>query len=154
MKSKIKQEYAKVLREEGMESQRLNPILKGKQKALDQNTEFHDQHDHDTSTLAPDSASRISKRSTTSSSNRTKSSKAEPNHKVRALSPQDIGPPMPQTSLRQLKKEAFAKYHPSRASGNGSNSGMGQGGKGRGQPNMGARMGMLLERIKREKAIA
>ena len=55
---------------------------------------------------------------------------------------------MPQTSLRELKKEAFARYHSPRTEGVGG--GMGRGG--RGQPNMGARMGVLLERIKRDKA--
>ena len=47
---------------------------------------------------------------------------------------------MPQTSLRELKKEAYRKYHPG-----------GGGGAPRAQPNMGARMGVLLEKIKRDK---
>lgn len=84
--------------------------------------------------------------------------------KIRALDVGDIGPPMPQTSYRELKKEAFSKYHPKRLDptpirhgqstggigGFGGSSGQGRGG--RGQPNMGARMGVLLEKIKRDKA--
>lgn len=67
--------------------------------------------------------------------------------KVRALSPTDIGPPMPQSSYRELKKEAFAKYHPAKSGPIAG--GVGRGG--RGQPNMGARMGALLEKIKRDR---
>jgi len=72
-----------------------------------------------------------------------------------ALSPSDIGPPMPQTSLRELKKQAFTKYHLPRQRGDGDRGLVGgarAGGRaGKGQPNMGARMGVLLERIKRDE---
>jgi len=64
-----------------------------------------------------------------------------------------------QPSLRGLKKEAFAKRYPPNhtairggfaARGRGGPVGGGAGGYGkRGQPNMGARMGVLLEAIKR-----
>lgn len=103
------------------------------------------------------------------------STRAQP-RKVRALSPSDISAPMPQTSLRELKKEAFKKYHPARqhssaslrvaptaaaahahgtrraVSAGSTLSGPPGAGKGmRGQPNMAARMGVLLEKIKRDK---
>ena len=69
--------------------------------------------------------------------------------RARALSPSNIGPPMPQTSMRELKKQAFARYHSPRSE---SRSREARGGvTGKGQPNMGARMGALLERIKRDK---
>ncbi|RSH93834.1 hypothetical protein EHS25_006483 [Saitozyma podzolica] len=80
--------------------------------------------------------------------------------RARALSPSAIGPPMPITSLRTLKKEAFSKYHAPRrrddgvrpagaGGGGGPTTGGGRGG--RGQPNMGARMGALLEKIRRDR---
>lgn len=82
--------------------------------------------------------------------------------RVRALSPSAIGPPMPITSLRTLKKEAFSKYHAPRRRDEGVRpAGGGRGGGatvtaagrgGRGQPNMGARMGALLEKIRRDRA--
>ena len=99
------------------------------------------------------------------------STTAQP-RKVRALSPSDISAPMPQTSFRELKKEAFRKYHPARqhssaaapqthAAGRRTVSGAshashvsgppGAGKAMRGQPNMAARMGVLLEKIKRDK---
>lgn len=77
---------------------------------------------------------------------------------VRALSPADVGPPMPLSSFREMKKEAFSKYHdPKRKHGGGQpialGGARGPGGRGpRGQPNMGARMGALLEKIKRDRA--
>ena len=74
--------------------------------------------------------------------------------RARALSPSDIGPPLPQTSLRELKKQAFAKYHAPRQAERGQEGTDGRGrasGRGRGQPNMAARMGVLLERIKRDR---
>lgn len=60
-----------------------------------------------------------------------------------------------QRSLRDIKKEAFSKrYPPNPARGSGAIEG--RGGRigsrgGRGQPNMGARMGALLEQIKRTR---
>lgn len=59
-------------------------------------------------------------------------------------------------SLREMKKQAFAKHHPRPAPtypfarGPGTNGRVGGGGM-RGQPNMGARMGVLLEQIKRDR---
>jgi hypothetical protein len=66
---------------------------------------------------------------------------------------------MPITSLRTLKKEAFSKYHAPRRrdegvrpGGGGGVVGGGRGGRGgKGQPNMGARMGALLEKIRRDR---
>lgn len=63
----------------------------------------------------------------------------KPKSTVRALSPEKIAP-VPAVSaaeLRLKKKEAFGKYHST-------------GGK-RGQPNMGARMDLLLEKIRSSK---
>lgn len=87
--------------------------------------------------------------------------------KSRALSPPPISHPMPLTELRQLKKEAYAKYHPPRpstvlgsrtvsaGSAYSGKTALGSGywrDRGKGQPNMGARMGVLLEKIKRDRA--
>ncbi|WVF71891.1 hypothetical protein IAT40_006701 [Kwoniella sp. CBS 6097] len=65
------------------------------------------------------------------------------------------------SSFRTLKKEAFSKFHRPRendhrptysSAGRGAGGGGNGGGRGgmRGQPNMGARMGALLEKIKRD----
>lgn len=56
--------------------------------------------------------------------------------RVRALSPPKIEPK--EGNLRELKREAFGKRH------------LGQG-RGAGQPRMGARMDVLLEKIRRSK---
>jgi hypothetical protein len=103
-----------------------------------------------------------------------------PPKRQRALSPIPISDPMPITDLRQLKKDAYSKYHPptsassggrmapggsmtrsggtgiggtlrSGGTGLGGMFGFGNGGKVRGQPNMGARMGVLLEQIQRDR---
>jgi hypothetical protein len=66
----------------------------------------------------------------------------------RALSPSDIGAPMALSELKILKEKAFAKSSRSTAGDRGR---VAQGGSvrgSRGQPNMGARMGVLLEQIK------
>lgn len=55
----------------------------------------------------------------------------------------------PKRSMRDMKKEAFSKRYPMNSSGRSVGSLDGR--KGRGQPNMGARMGVLLEQIKRTK---
>ena len=68
------------------------------------------------------------------------------NGKRRALSSQDIGNPMPQTSLRELKKEAYKKYHRNPSTGFGG----GRGRSGGSQPNLGARMGVMLEKMRRD----
>ncbi|WVW82756.1 hypothetical protein I302_104767 [Kwoniella bestiolae CBS 10118] len=80
-----------------------------------------------------------------------------PPKKIRALS---ISPPPPPSStaqpvlgekksFREMKKEAFSKYHRPREQASMSISGNGTGrGNKRGQPNMNARMGLLLEKIK------
>ena len=156
MKSKLKKEYAKVLKEEGVESSRL--------KSKDKRGEGRDAGDNndERDTIAGGRAKSDRRRSFEGRDGgpikRTKSasSGAKEEKKVRALSPSDVGPPMPQESFRQLKKEAFSKYHPpppSRGAASGS-SGSGFGGfAGRkGQPNMGARMNVLLEKIKRDKS--
>jgi hypothetical protein len=55
--------------------------------------------------------------------------------------------PDPKRSMRDMKKEAFSKRYP--ANGVDRSAGGVVGRKSRGQPNMGARMGVLLEQIKR-----
>ncbi|WWC89734.1 uncharacterized protein L201_004659 [Kwoniella dendrophila CBS 6074] len=57
------------------------------------------------------------------------------------------GQPIEKKSFRDMKKEAFSKYHKSRNEAPASIGGSGRSNK-RGQPNMGARMGLLLEKIK------
>ena len=142
MKSKIKKQYAKVLKEEGGESTRL---FKGKGRSNDAEGSGDHAGDEDgegVSGRGKDTSSVKSGKSGKSGkgSKWSKEDKSKPQErKVRALSPSDIGPPMPQHSYRELKKEAFAKYHAPSS------------GKGRGQPNMGARMGALLEKIKRDR---
>ncbi|ODN88446.1 hypothetical protein L198_06718 [Cryptococcus wingfieldii CBS 7118] len=75
--------------------------------------------------------------------------------KPRALSPERLALPEPpkvdgkEASLRTLKKEGFSKFHWSRdapAAGAGAPRGKGM----RGQPNMGSRMDVLLEKIRRD----
>ncbi len=196
MKSKLKREYAKVLKEEGVESSRLKSREKGRPRSTSPNMDTRDPNDsieeetrgsgerkdgrqgktggkldrrdskrkereHTQQGGKPDNRS-IKRTSSKSSSFGFKGDK-EPK-KVRALSPSDIGAPMPQSSFLQLKKEAFKKYHPPPAAKSGGrsvsagsakpgSSGFGFGGfGGRGQPNMGARMNVLLEKIKRDKA--
>ncbi|TYJ54346.1 hypothetical protein B9479_005012 [Cryptococcus floricola] len=81
--------------------------------------------------------------------------------KPRALSPERLALPEPpkvdgkEASLRTLKKEGFSKFHRARdapAAGAGAGAGAGAPrGKGtRGQPNMGSRMDVLLEKIRRD----
>ncbi|KAL7424281.1 eukaryotic translation initiation factor 4E [Cryptotrichosporon argae] len=69
--------------------------------------------------------------------------------------PAERAPAEPLPSLRTLKREAFGKHHVARGTGARVESGSrgGAGGRGlRGQPKMGARMDVLLERIRRGKA--
>jgi len=132
----VKKQYAKVLKEEGMESSRLGDgsrrrgergehqdgavkgRRKGKERPVDGEKDVEKPHERRT-------------------------------RPTRALSPSDVGPPLPQTSLRELKKQAFARYQPLRTGDAGDGL---RGERGKGQPDMGARMGVLLERIKRDKA--
>jgi hypothetical protein len=193
MKAKVKQQYAKVLKEEGMESTRLSTrgegeagrvrtLEKGKGKGKSRAVgEGEEDDDGDSSDDGGITISRHPKPSsppprtippTRNARDKRPKSKVEVEKSstvplVRALSPSrlDIGPPLPQTSLRELKKEAFSKYHApprSRTSGYGTTPrgrvggfgmGMGTGTGKRGQPNMGARMGALLEQIKRDKQV-
>jgi hypothetical protein len=163
MKAKIKQQYAKVLKEEGMESTRLAPRGdgqagrvrtlekgkgKGKGKARDEDSDDSSSEDEGKGVADPNLSfapvipvQRIKSRQ---SPNRPYS-ETPVQRSVRALSPSDVGPPLSQTSLRSLKREAFAKYHPPPVNR------LGRAGSGRGQPNLGARMNVLLETIKRDK---
>lgn len=210
MKSKLKREYAKVLKEEGAQSTRLKSKTKSGQASSDATAQAtveetsaganEDRSENataperrgslkrkqnDRSDKRPESEGREDRRQKTErSTKRPRSDTRDRNdqlRKVRALSPGDIGPPMPQSSLRDLKKEAFQKYHPARpapsavkaglrnvsgasdtarnsAGGFGGSlarvfSGASTGGRGgrRGQPNMAARMGALLEQIKHDR---
>ncbi|WVQ78446.1 hypothetical protein IAT38_000532 [Cryptococcus sp. DSM 104549] len=116
----------------------------------------------------PSSSSRPGNRQRTPNSKPYSKSASGPRHsspppppKVRALS---LSPPpsapAPTTaaqaaekraSFRDIKREAFSKFHRPRDAG-----AIQQGGRGRprGQPNMGARMGALLEKIKMDKGRA
>jgi len=180
MKAKVKKQYAKVLKEEGMESTRLSrgdgeagrvrmleKKIKGKGRAMDED-EDSDSSDDGGITTKPSKINNKPSTSTPTSSKLSVFSSVNGNRNrperppktdtqkpksVRALSPShlDIGPPLPQTSLRELKKEAFAKFHAPPRSRFGGYSTNGVGGSGRGQPKMGARMDALLEQIKRDK---
>lgn len=205
MKSKLKKTYAKVLKNEGMESNRIT-LRDSNPTSIPQITTNAQRDDSaspspDETTPSNEASSSKLKLNRVTSANSTRSTgglfgkgkgksrdgegtsrlgkgkdresrdkregravRKEEAPKIRALDVGDIGPPMPQTSYRELKKEAFSKYHPKRLEptpirhgqstggigGFGGSSGQGRGG--RGQPNMGARMGVLLEKIKRDKA--
>lgn len=176
-RAKVKKQYAKVLRAEGMESERLGDgsrrrnereesdnKLKGKTGSFKgkerREREERGEEDPDTARIraragpssSSSSFSRPNKPFNKSYNNKpydktTRKSRVEeapPKPKVRALSPSP--PPSapssePKPSLRTLKKEGFSKYHRAKDATGLS--------KGRGQPNMGARMGVLLEKIKR-----
>ncbi|WVO14180.1 hypothetical protein L204_101811 [Cryptococcus depauperatus] len=164
-RAKVKKQYAKVLRQEGMESERLGNGSRrrgerdadtGKGKGSPKGTERHysqrgkPKHENQELEAQDPEMARILARAGPSGS-RTKPFK-KPSilkdvlpPKARALSPS----PPPTTSsneskpsIRQLRKESFGKYHRPKDS-------IGLM-KGRGQPNMGARMGVLLEKIKRD----
>ena len=135
----MKKQYARVLKEEGMESTRLSdgPRRRGNIEDEAITEEQRDGKGKETSSASEEEGlERWEPREPTRT-------------RARALSPSDIGPPMPQTSMRELKKQAFARYHSPRFES--AARGAGGGVKGKGQPNMGARMGALLERIKRDK---
>lgn len=135
-RAKMKRQYAKVLKEEGMDSSRLGD---GSRRRGEKDS--------------PETVKTRRKGKQRAGENEDDVETREESRRTRALSPRTIGPPMPQTSLRELKKEAFARYHAPRAAA-GLGPGKAEGGRGRGgggQPNMGARMAVLLERIKRDK---
>ncbi|KIR59747.1 hypothetical protein I314_04179 [Cryptococcus bacillisporus CA1873] len=175
-RAKVKKQFAKVLRAEGMESERLgdgsrrrNEREEGDNKLKGRTGNFKGKERREREERGeedPDMA-RIRARAGPSSStpfsrpnkpfNKSHNNKsydrttrkprieeAPPKPKVRALSPSP--PPSapssePKPSIRTLKKEGFSKYHRAKDTTGLS--------KGRGQPNMGARMGVLLEKIKR-----
>lgn len=163
--SKLKREYAKVLKEEGMESTRLKP--RGQRGEADKSIAEVPTTDGQpnivsptTPVLSPSSILRHTQSGSsarppsTSRSDRPKrpepirtDSSASKSKERKGLSPADIGPPMPQTSLRELKKEAYKKYHRPRQPSTTNTSG----GRAGAQPNLGARMGVLLEKIKRDR---
>ncbi|WRT67434.1 uncharacterized protein IL334_004405 [Kwoniella shivajii] len=197
-RAKMKKSYAKVLKEEGMDSGRLgdgtrrrnerplpevvgDDTRKGTGKGKGNRKDPEDEqrrlesragpapssntsggHDYDSSKAGPSKLyrpkSNTSLREKGKSRNSSEYTKDRPPHekrpapikKVRALSPEPILASTPndngepKKSFRDLKKEAFSKYHkpkPDPAYAGGMK------GK-RGQPNMGARMGLLLEKIK------
>ncbi|KIR54104.1 hypothetical protein I315_03160 [Cryptococcus gattii Ru294] len=175
-RAKVKKQFAKVLRAEGMESERLgdgprrrnereeddNKLkgrtgnFKGKER---REREERGEEDPDMARIraraGPSSStpfSRPNKPYSKSHNNKSydrttrkpRIEEAPPKPEVRALSPSP--PPSapssePKPSIRTLKKEGFSKYHRAKDTTGLS--------KGRGQPNMGARMGVLLEKIKR-----
>ena len=214
MKSKLKREYAKVLKEEGVESTRLKARPKAGQMAEENARPFGADVGAGETSDNKDTPGRGSslKRKQSERSDREdrrpkdgqkregrddrrpdgerggkrqhsdRKARMDQPRKVRALSPGDIGPPMPMDNLRELKKEAFKKYHPAKpapsakgasrsvsgasdttrnsAGGFGGSlarvfsgaSGSSAGGTRKGQPNMAARMGALLEQIKRDRS--
>lgn len=210
-RAKLKKSYAKVLKAEGMESERVkdrtkavetpevssgeagdNQVDGGGEKRGESSRPKRPVSTYPLSTSAlsstrpprPDASSYKGKGKARDSNLRPQSRSRYPSNpsdpssssapvpprprKQRALSPIPISHPMPITELRQLKKDAYTKYHPPNAvrsvsgqsagSGTNSRSGLGglfgfaSGGKSRGQPNMGARMGVLLEQIQRDRA--
>ncbi|OWZ50150.1 hypothetical protein C351_01299 [Cryptococcus neoformans c8] len=173
-RAKVKKQYAKVLRAEGMESERLGDGSRRRNEREEGNNEIkgrtgsskgkerrgreeRGEEDPDTARIRAragpsSSSSRPNKPFNKSHSNKPyekttwkpRVEEAPPKPKVRALSPSP--PPSapssePKPSIRTLKKEGFSKYHWAKDATGLS--------KGRGQPNMGARMGVLLEKIKR-----
>ncbi|ORX33855.1 hypothetical protein BD324DRAFT_638889 [Kockovaella imperatae] len=161
MKSKIKREYAKVLKAEGMESDRLKPRgRKGESQSTADPPKNPPVLPSQSPPLLPGSSPTLDEAAFPAPgrpSQRQRATQKPLADKTRALRPQDIGHPMPQTSLRELKKEAYSKFHrPANRSGaTPTGAGvMGHGRRGGSQPNLGARMGVLLEKIKRDKAAA
>lgn len=202
MRSKLKKSYAKVVQEEGVQSNRLKPrtgaagtsaaAAEASSEAGPSSSRSTEGGEREKGGRAGSLKRKFSGQGETGRPskfrrekgtgeagdddvlNRTESANST-KRKVRALSPGDIGPPMPQSSLIELKKEAFAKYHSPHSRSTSATTGVGRGG-GRsvsggstrstgssglfggggggkkGQPNMGARMGLLLEKIKRDRA--
>ncbi|WWC69157.1 uncharacterized protein I206_103093 [Kwoniella pini CBS 10737] len=174
-RAKMKKSYAKVLKAEGMDSGRLGDGTRRRNERPKQQVSSESDDDSDGANEeqkrlkdragpAPGSSSSSSSnhkskydKGESSKLNRSKpkfpiqSSDKSPHHKVsppkkvRALSPSP-SPSAPseqgeKKSYRDVKKEAFSKFHRPR------DTGIGRGGR-KGQPNMGARMGALLEKIK------
>lgn len=201
-KAKAKKNYAKVLKEEGMASNRLGEKGKGRERTTrlvkdpyaamkDDDSEDSDEEEEDKgqeAELMTAGRKRALSRSpsppppppapATGPTKKAKGKERErPNDKTRAPStstsaaspalgkkpseatvqsmpkpgktvasnPGIETPAERQRSMRDIKKEAFSKRFPSN---NGTNAG---GRRGKSQPNMGARMGALLEQIKRTK---
>lgn len=179
MKSKLKKSYAKVVQEEGIQSGRLKSRNEAAEATESVNANeagpSEPRREEGKSSEAKERGGSLKRKFSGKGEKRETrpprgkdmqrgESSTSTKRAVRALSPGDIGPPMPQSSLKELKKEAFAKYHPAqsrsttvsaRGSGRsvsgGSIGSSATGGK-RGQPNMGARMGFLLEKIKRDRS--
>lgn len=136
MRAKIKKQFAKTLKDEGLDSSRLgsgsrragerDDGYKGKGKARATGDEGEEVEVQPTAAKTPRS---------------------------RALSPTPTAPEST-SSLRTVKREAFAKHHPSKVGSAPYSKArplkVDQKGR-KGQPNMGARMGALLEQIQREK---
>jgi hypothetical protein len=138
MRAKIKKQFAKTLKDEGLDSSRLgsgsrragerDDGYKGKGKARASGDEEQEEEEkvQQVSVKAP---------------------------RTRALSPIPITSEST-ASLRTVKRDAFAKHHPSKVGSAPYSKArplkVDQKGR-KGQPDMGARMGALLEQIQREK---
>ncbi|ORY30001.1 hypothetical protein BCR39DRAFT_530546 [Naematelia encephala] len=160
-RAKMKKQYAKVLKEEGMTSTRLArgiPVAENNnddddddegEKSIDNGGEPSRLSNVDLGSDKPWSRKGKGRRATGEDREPLPPTAAG---RTRALSPSAIGHPEPlaNESLRTMKKEAFSKYHPNRRPDGMVNGGFGAG-RGKGQPNMGARMGVLLEKIRRDR---
>lgn len=159
-RAKLKKSYAKVLKAEGMESTRLQERKDGKRVERVERKDGEDGNGEGSKSSRFSVGSRKGKERSFGDRKRDDSrADAAPlpitAQRKRALSPSVVGPPMPLAELAALKKEAYAPRRRDAAVA-GSVGGMvrsGNGGSGKrgGQPNMGAKMGLLLERIKAGK---
>jgi hypothetical protein len=148
-RAKMKKNYAKVLKAEGMESERLQDRSgSGKSRSLAEG-----EGEDGTAGKADIKQGRDERKPRGTLDRKGKGRSYESNEppvltaqRKRALSPSDIGPPMALTELKALKEKAYAKPTRPAETGRVAQGGMVRGAKG--QPNMGARMGVLLERIK------
>ena len=154
-RAKLKKNYAKVLKAEGMESGRLQDrsgarkSRTGGEDGSEAEGEGEGEGKQDAVNRAPRSNfDRKGKGRATDNQNTPAEPPIPTAQRKRALSPSDIGAAMELSELKILKEKAYAK--PSRTIA-GNRGRVAQGGSvrgSRGQPNMGARMGVLLEQIK------
>lgn len=158
-RAKLKKNYAKVLKAEGMESGRLQDrsgARKSRTGGEDGNEVEGEGEGAGGGEQGAESRAPRSKfdrkgkgRATDDTQNNLAAEPPIPTaQRKRALSPSDIGAPMVLSELKILKEKAYAKSSRPTAGDRGR---VAQGGSvrgSRGQPNMGARMGVLLEQIK------
>ncbi|KAK4688118.1 hypothetical protein P7C73_g2007, partial [Tremellales sp. Uapishka_1] len=187
MRAKVKKQYAKVLKEEGLDSKRMGDGSRrrglgddGKdgrgnvvQDKSDSDSEDEEEAAESSNTAnlitasgksralslsppppPPPTATRsaVEKKGSGKGKGRMDAEKSLENGKEKEP---EVGSEKEAVSFRTMKKEAFSKYHPRKTASThqthqnlGGNGGRGGG---RGQPNMGARMGVLLEQIKRDR---